>query len=158
MRLPACLVLASSFVLLVSACGGGSGGSSDPRCTSLCTIQQPADPNIGQVCSQTSADACLQLCGAQIAGTMAACGDCLLMDASFGTESGSSGPGCMSPSTMCPGSAECTESGWGGTCTYCMGDTAAQHACDAQVYPRQEVDCPTTFGDPTKCSALCAAK
>jgi hypothetical protein len=157
MRLPHSFVLASAGILLMSACGG-SGTSNDPRCTKLCTIEQPADPNVGEVCSQASADSCLQLCAAQIAGTMAACGDCLLMDAFFGNESGGPGDLCMSPSTKCPGSAECTTSGPGGTCTYCMGDSAGQQSCDAQVNPHQVVDCPTTFGDPTKCSALCAAK
>jgi hypothetical protein len=158
MRLLPSFVLASAFVLLMFACGGGSGTSNDPRCTSLCTIEQPADPNVGDVCSQASADTCSQLCAAQIAGTTAACGDCLLMNAFFGNESGGSGDNCMSPSTKCPASAECTTSGPGGNCTYCMGDSAGQQSCYAQVNPHQVVDCPTTFGDPTKCNTLCAAK
>ena len=159
MRFSVCLTLLSPLTLLAFACGSSTGGGTDdPRCTQLCAIEQPVIPNVGEVCSQASADACVQQCAAHIAGTTAPCADCLLQDAFFGEETGGSSGNCMSPSTKCPTSAECTESGNGGTCTYCQDDQAAQDMCYAQAHPLQEVDCPTNFPDATKCTALCAGK
>ncbi|APR83016.1 Hypothetical protein A7982_08365 [Minicystis rosea] len=138
------------------ACGGGSSGSDDPRCAALCTIKEPAIANAGDICSQASADACLDLCAAQVKDTSAPCGACLLDDADFGTStSGNSGE--CSSSASCP-DGECTESGPGGTCTYCSSDQAAQQKCYVQTHPRREVACETKFRDAAECAALCTVK
>jgi hypothetical protein len=149
----AILTLLAPF--LAPACGG-SGGSSDPRCAALCTITQPDTPNVGDVCSQASADACRSQCEAHVADTTAPCGDCLLEDAEFGNVTEGGGGYCES-TAACP-DGECTESGPGGDCTYCTGDMAAEEQCYAKAHPRREVECKTEFRDPAKCSALCAAK
>lgn len=149
--------VASSLALLVPACGG-SGGSGDARCVALCTIKEPSTPNAGDVCSQASADTCLELCGARIEGTGAVCSDCLLEDAYFGLgSSGGGGNDCVYPSSTCGTDGECTEVGPAGSCTYCASDSAAYQDCYAQVHPRREVACDVDFRDAAECSALCAA-
>lgn len=153
MFLRACLS-ATLLALLAAACGGTSG-SDDPRCAALCTIKQPSTPNVGDVCSQASADSCLEQCGAQVKDTTAACGDCLLVDADFGTGDETSGGGC-GPTVACPG-GECMESGPGGTCTYCSDDMTAEQNCYAMAHPRREVECKVDFRDPLKCATLCTA-
>jgi hypothetical protein len=168
-NLPRPLFFAACFAFTIAffACACSSKGEApsansgpDPRCTSLCTIQQPPVANAGDVCSQTSADKCLQECAARIEGKTAVCGDCLLQNAQFGNTTGGSGPGsdCNSLSTNCPGASECTMIGPGGTCTYCANDSAAEQNCYVQTNPRREVECPTDFRDPAVCSALCAVK
>jgi hypothetical protein len=151
---PALSLLVAS--LLVPACSSSSGGSGDPRCVAICTIEQPSTPGAGEICSQASADSCLELCGARVQGTTAACGDCLLEKADFSTGSETGGGGC-DPTVACP-QGECTESGWAGDCTYCAGDTAKAQACYTQTHPRREVACKTDFRDALECSALCAVK
>lgn len=141
--------------LLVPACGGSSGAD-DPRCAALCTIKQPSTPNAGDICSQASADACLEQCAAHVKDTAAPCGDCLLDDAHFGTSSEGGGGECAF-TAACP-DGECTETGPGGSCTYCSSDMAAEQDCYVKTHPRREVECKTDFRDPTKCTALCAAK
>ena len=161
MRLFPLLALVSTIALVPSACGSSSstGGSDDPRCAAVCVIEQPSIANAGDICSQASADKCAAQCDARIEGTTAACGDCLLEDATLGGgESTSSDPTeCMSPSVKCGTDGECTESGPGGDCTYCSNDTAEQESCYVKTHPRREVECSPSFRDPAKCSALCAA-
>lgn len=145
-------VVAGLAALLAAACDGS--GSDDPRCTSLCTIK---DASAGDVCSQASADACLEQCGAHIEGTTAACGDCLLEKAHFGTDAGTTSGGSCDPTAACPDGA-CTETGPGGSCTYCANDMTAAQNCYATTHPHREVTCETKFRPTTDCSALCAAQ
>lgn len=161
MRLFPLLALVSTIALVPSACGSSSstGGSDDPRCAAVCAIEQPPIANAGDICSQASADKCAAQCDARIEGTTAACGDCLLEDATLGGKSsGDNSPECMSPSVKCGTDSECTASGPGGDCTYCSNDKAEQESCYVKTHPRREVECSPSFRDPVKCSALCAAK
>ena len=158
MSIRACLSVAlpALLVAILGPACGGSGGSDDARCAVLCAIKEPATPNAGDVCSQASADACLDQCAAHVLDTTAPCGDCLLDGADFGTTSEGSGGPCES-TAACP-DGECTETGPGGSCTFCGGDMAAEQKCYVQTHPRREVECKTDFRDPAKCTALCAAK
>lgn len=148
--------LVASLALLIPACGSAAD---DPRCESLCTIKEPSNPKIGDVCSQASADACRESCGARIQDTATLCADCLLEDAYFsaGTTGGSAGDECQT-SPMCPNGSLCTMTGHAGSCDYCSDNTADETACKEKVNPRREVDCSPHFRDVVECAALCTSK
>lgn len=141
---------------LVAACGGGA--ADDPRCVSLCTIDEPSIEGAGDICSQASADACRQSCGAQIESEDSACAACLLEDASFSRDSVSGGNGECSTSAECGiNDVLCNDSGPGGTCEFCSDDEAAELECYKKTHPRREVECDVDFRDPAKCSDLCGS-
>lgn len=151
------LLLGLSAAILAPACGGGA--ADDPRCQSLCTIKEPSTPGAGDICSQASADACRETCGAHIQDESTVCQDCLLEGAYFGLTSEGAGNECGT-SPMCPvlDDVLCTDSGPGGDCQYCESDTAAKEACYKKAHPRREVECKVDFRDPAKCTDACASK
>lgn len=148
------LLLAAVAAVLAPACGGAS---SDPRCVALCTINEPSTPDAGDICSQASADACREQCGAQIQDEPTVCADCLLEGAYFGLGTDGGGNECQT-SVKCPATSLCSDSGPGGQCDYCEGDAAAESACYKKAHPRREVECKADFRDPVKCASACAAK
>lgn len=153
-------VLASLLAVVVPALTVAACSSADdPRCVALCTIKEPSTAGAYDICSQASADQCLELCAARIGDATTICADCLLDDADFGT-GGISGGGddCVSPSSCGGSTALCTMTGRGGSCDYCEGDDAAYDACLPKVFPRRAVACETDFGDSSKCAAVCAEK
>ncbi|MFO0590859.1 MAG: hypothetical protein U0441_25165 [Polyangiaceae bacterium] len=152
-NLSALVFLVAPLALMISACGGGA--ADDPRCVSLCTIKEPSDPTVGDVCSQESADTCRETCGARIQDTGTVCADCLLEDADFGVKSSGGTDSCVD-SPMCSNTQLCTEVGPGGSCDYCYGDKAAADACYKQIHPHREVACDVRFRDAAECASLCA--
>jgi len=156
-RIPLALaVVAALGSLFAFACGGGA--ASDPRCGAVCAVSEPPLAGAGDVCSQASADACKQECGARLSGVTSVCGDCLLQDAHLGGSAVGGVSDICNTSPMCANGALCTRMGRTGSCTYCEHDMAAQQACEVKVDPRREVPCTTEFRDPAKCSALCAIR
>lgn len=151
------LVAAIAVGALASAFAGcGGGAADDPRCKSLCVIEEPSIEGAGDICSQASADLCREDCGARIEGVGSACASCLLEEARFSAESETGVGGPCDDSPECPESGLCTESGPGGDCDYCGDDAAAELACYKKAHPRREVECKADFRDPKDCSDLCA--
>lgn len=149
MRRPILLFLFLGISAGLSGCGGDA--SSDPRCQSLCTIKEPSLSGAYDICSQTSADACLKDCGARISEVSTVCASCLLENACFSNgcrDSLGSDPGCTS--------GQCTISGRVGSCTYPQGDQAAYDNCVRMVYPRREVQCSPEYQSVSKCASVCA--
>ena len=134
------------LALVLIGCGGG-GESVDPRCASLCVIEEPPIEGAGDICSQASADLCIDECQVRIADTSSTCATCVLEDASFGDDNDSPGDFCMN--------GTCTVTGREGECMYPEGDTAAREDCERQVNPRRDVECDTDFRPVEECAALC---
>lgn len=143
---PRALVCAGLLAAL-SACGSSDP---DPRCLSVCEIREPAVEGAFDICSQSSADTCVNECTARIDGVETVCGTCLLEQAYFGTgpDDGING--------MCE-NGSCTMYGDdpGETCTYTEGDAAAIENCYRQLFPRREVDCSTSFRPVSECASVC---
>ncbi len=142
------------FALLAAGCGGGDGDSGeplegDPRCVTLCQIDEPSPDGAFDVCSQASAELCVSDCEARIEGTESPCASCLLDDAYFDQpENVGSSPFCQA--------GTCTMNGREGECTYPEGDEAAEDDCYRQVSPRREVQCDADYRDPVECGSLCS--
>jgi hypothetical protein len=94
---------------------------------------------------------CLDECETRIATVTTVCQNCLVEDACFGPDGchGSGGPlGTCSDTT-------CTVTSDFGTCTFPVGDEAAQLKCLQQVDPRREVSCKASFRATTQCASVC---
>jgi hypothetical protein len=140
-----CLLSIGLFGIL--ACGGSEP---DPRCLAVCEIREPAVEGAFDICSQSSASACVDQCAARIEGVESVCGTCLLEQAYFGT-----GPD-DGPNGMCE-NGSCTMYGDdpGESCTFDEGDQAAIEDCYRQLFPRREVDCSPSFQPVSGCSGVC---
>ena len=136
-----------SVLALTASCGGKS---IDPRCVSLCTVTEPDLAGAYDVCSAPSAAACEQDCDARIAEVTTVCASCLVEDACFEPDCGSS-----SSDVFCDSSGQCTITGREGLCTYPQGDDAARDDCLRQVYPRRTVECTPEFRPVAECSDQC---
>jgi hypothetical protein len=151
-------VLTLVLVFVVVGCdgddGGGTGGhgGADPRCERLCEIDMPALEGAYDVCSDESAQDCLEVCAVQIADTTGLCRSCLLEDAQFPAGSGGGG----GSGTFGGSERTVTIQGPGGTCTYTAGDEAEEEACIRQVHPRRIVECEVEFRPVSECQAICA--
>ena len=139
------------LLALLTSCSGGSGdgdGDSDPRCNSLCRIEEPSLDGAHDICSEDSAVLCKDECNARIELAPSLCASCLLEDATYGLDdSVSSGDFCEN--------GQCTKTGREGSCTYPQGDDAARDACTRQVYPRREVHCDYEFQPVQDCASIC---
>lgn len=145
--------LLTGFVVLATA--SYACGSDDSRCASLCEVQ---DKTEGDVCSQASADACIEACNDQIGGVETVCANCLLEDAEFlpPVEGGGDNDECKSDTTCLSGFG-CVAARNGQTCKYCEGDIPAKSACDKQLNPLREVQCTAKFNDTANCTAQCGS-
>jgi hypothetical protein len=142
---------AAASLVLLFVCGGcGGGGSTDPRCASLCIVTEPDLAGAYDVCSASSADSCQRECDARIADVTTVCASCLLEEACFGSGCDSYGD-----PTFCDSSGQCTVTGREGQCTYAEGDQAARDGCLRQVFPRRTVECAPEFRSVSECSDLC---
>jgi hypothetical protein len=143
------------LAVLVLATGGAScGGSSvDPRCVTLCIVNEPVVSGAYDVCSAGSVETCKQACDARIADVATLCASCLLEDACFAPDCGGASSG-----DACDGSGQCTVSGRTGQCTYPQGDTAAREDCLRQVYPRRTVECAAEYRPVSECAASCGGQ
>ena len=155
-------VLGLAAVLAGNACRsaggdgyeGDGGGDVDPRCQSLCIIEEPEIEGAYDVCSEESAELCRQECAAYISGASALCAACLLEDACFDTACGASlvgdGPACDTEG--------CVINSEHGSCTYPVGDVAAMEDCIRQVFPRRTVSCETEYRPVTDCTEACRSE
>lgn len=141
------------IVLLCSGLGC-AGDPVDPRCSALCTIDEPPD-GLGLVCSPASADACIDLCERRIVEANSLCAECLLEGATFETPDDRPGIIVCPESPECGGGHQCTLSGGGQTCAYCEGDDAQREECHRVTNPRTEIDCETHFEPVTDCVGFC---
>ncbi len=147
---PLCLLVA----LMGAACGDGDSDEpleGDPRCVTVCQIDEPSLDGAFDVCSRASAELCVSDCEARIEGTGPPCASCLLDDADFDqpeNEDEGSSPFCQA--------GTCTMNGREGECTYPVGDEAAKDDCYRQVSPRRAVQCDAEYRDPVECGALCS--
>jgi len=141
-------LLAASF----AACSSSDDPftSADPRCATICMIDEPSISGTGDVCNLDSAQLCLDTCAVRIAGVDTLCASCLLEGAYFST-GGEVGDG-----DYCDGQT-CTMTGRAGTCTYPYGNEAARQTCMRQVNPRREVACEADFRPVTECSTVCVS-
>ena len=143
--------LGVAVVLLATACGGGDGGGNvDPRCNSLCTIDEPEVEGAFDICSDRSAQQCKQECTVRIADANSLCASCLLEQACFAPACGASGDG-----PACDANGQCTVTGREGSCMYPAGDDAARDNCLRQVEPRRSVECTPEYRSVEECSAVC---
>lgn len=130
------------------ACGGDDAAV-DPRCESVCAIDEPPVAGAYDICSEASADQCRRECTARIADVATVCGTCLIEEACFAPDCGGDSPG-----DFCE-AGQCTVTGREGQCTYPEGDTAAREDCLRQVYPRRVVECATEYRPVSECGASC---
>ena len=148
----------SILCILFTACGTSGGddppdtSSHDPRCVAACPETMPQYDGVGAVCDNASRGACLDLCEARIAGLPTQCQNCLVEDACFGPDGcfGSISSGSCDQST-------CTLTSQYATCSYPVGNQAAELACMQKVDPRREVSCTAEFKAATKCATVCPA-
>jgi hypothetical protein len=144
--------LAFTFLFLAASCSGGDGdgsANSDPRCNSICVIEEPSLEGAHDICSEESAVLCRDECNARIELTENLCATCLLEGAEFGLGDGDVGIG-----DFCE-NGQCTKRGREGSCTYPEGDDQARDDCTRQVYPRREVHCDSEFASVQNCSGIC---
>ncbi len=120
----------------------------DPRCQSICAIEEPYLEGAFDICSETSAELCRFECSARIELASDICALCLLEDAVFGDDDGG-----ISLDPCNAGS--CTINGRGGSCTYPQDDQTAEENCLRQVHPRTEVSCDTEFAPVESCATFC---
>lgn len=146
-------------VVAAAGCGGGGGasgdggsGNADPRCVSLCQIDEPSVEGAYDICSAESAALCIEECEARISDATSICASCLLENAYFGT--GPRGTEDCRFAAACGGGTECTVRG-AVTCSYCSEDTASEESCLRMAYPRREVRCTPRFRPVAECAALC---
>src|SRR5687767_2525387 len=144
----------NAYVLVCAGlCGvlAGCGGSEpDPRCVSVCEIREPSVEGAFDICSESSAAACVDECGVRIEGLETVCSSCVLEQAYFGTGGGDGiSPMCMDGSCVMYGDEA------GETCTYQEDDQAAQDDCYRQLFPRREVECSASFRPVTECADVC---
>ncbi|PCC67224.1 hypothetical protein SAMN02745121_08957 [Nannocystis exedens] len=129
--------------------------SVDPRCKTLCTVQEPA-VSFGQfdVCSPASVEQCERDCAMRVADVSTSCGSCQLEKASFeapyidiyGQHLVCEDGGCVieGPKGSCPVSNN-------------NGVGMAKEECLRQIFPSNEVECAPSYRDITECSALCGS-
>lgn len=121
----------------------------DPRCQSICIIEEPYLDGAFDICSEASAGLCKDECSARIEAVSSLCAICLLEDAYFGLGER------VGTSDFCT-NGQCEKTGRAGTCTYPQGDDQAEEDCARQVYPRREVHCDAEFAPVQDCAALCS--
>lgn len=140
---------ALAVLLVLPACG--LLGGVDPRCESLCAVQEPSLAGAHDICSQASADRCKADCNARISGVTSLCATCLLEKAEFRVPpTSSSGDSCVS--------GTCTTTGRAGSCDYPEGDTSAREACIRQVSPRREIECTAAYRPVDECASTCTTR
>ncbi len=141
--------LASILLLGLLSCTSDSADENlDPRCQSLCIIDEPSLDGAFDICSETSAALCKDECMIRIEAATSLCATCLLEDADYGL-----GPQFFDID-LC-GNGTCEMTGREGSCTYPQGDSSAANDCKRQVYPRREVHCDTEYVSVLDCSAIC---
>jgi len=143
------LLLVPGAVVLFSACG--LFGGVDPRCETLCVIQEPSLSGAYDICSQASADRCKQDCDAHIKDVTSTCASCLLEQATFSV------PPVSSSGDVC-NAGTCTTTGRAGSCDYPQGNDAARDDCIRQVSPRREVECTPTYRPVSECNSTCLTR
>jgi hypothetical protein len=142
------------FTIATPACGSDGSGldlsSRDPRCVASCPQTMPEYDGVGAVCDTPSRVQCLDECEARIAGLATVCQSCLLEHACFDPD------GCFGPINAgdCT-QTTCTLTSDFGTCSYQIGDHAAELACLKTVDPRRSVTCQATFRPATECASVC---
>ncbi len=120
----------------------------DPRCQSICVIEEPSLEGAYDICSDDSADLCKDECSTRIESASSLCASCLLEGADYGLELS------PRPSDFCE-NGQCEKIGREGRCTYPQGDDQARDDCTRQVYPRREVHCDAEFAPVVDCAAVC---
>ena len=150
MRSLACLsILAATCILPAAGCGEDDPyADADPRCASICAIEEPAIEGAGDVCDLASARLCLDNCATRLVDVSTVCGTCLLEQADFGLDQE------VGDTDFCT-ETTCEMSGREGTCSYPTGDDAAREACERQVNPRREVACQAESRPVSECAAPC---
>ncbi len=146
------LIVISTLILGALGCTGTDSvdhdENLDPRCQSICVIEEPSLEGAHDICSEDSAGYCKDECSARIELAASICASCLLEDADYGLDDG---PG---NSDFCE-NGQCEKTGREGTCTYPQGDDQARDDCTRQVYPRREVHCDAEFAPVLDCAAVC---
>ena len=133
---------------------GDESGTGDPRCESLCVVQEPSLSGAYDICSAESAAVCKEDCAAHIAGVSSLCATCLLEDACF--DANCAGSGSTAVSCFFDGAGTtCAVTGREGSCTYPGGDQTARDNCIRQVYPRRTVGCSPDYRPVTECNSIC---
>ncbi|MBL4633028.1 MAG: hypothetical protein JKY56_04105 [Kofleriaceae bacterium] len=142
-------LLASILLLGLLSCGSDSADENlDPRCQSICIIDEPSLDGAFDICSEASAGLCKDECTVRIEEATSLCATCLLEDADFGV-------GIRAGSSDFCDNGICQKIGREGTCTYTQGDDQARDDCSRQVFPRREVHCDTEYAPVLDCSAIC---
>ncbi|MBA2543924.1 MAG: hypothetical protein H0V17_30050 [Deltaproteobacteria bacterium] len=136
------------FVFLVACAPDERQVDGDPRCASLCGVDEPPLAGAYDICSEDSSRTCFEQCESRIAGSVTGCSECLLQGAAFG------GP--IDASAECDPTGNCTVTGHGGSCTYRADDPADRDRCTRIAFPRREVSCPVLFDDARNCNGVCS--